>query len=159
MKRGVAALLLAIVAGAAAADAPQLTEAEVREFMAGFDAAERAGNVAAIGAALAPECRVEMRATVEGREHVTAMSHDEYLTDLDDYYGSLHDLAGYDYRSEPARVSIAPGAAAASAIRQIAESFTVDGERHAYHIEETATLERRDGRLLITALASRSRPD
>jgi hypothetical protein len=159
MKRGVAVLLLAIAARAAAVGAPPLTEAEVRGFMAGFDAAERAGDVAAIGAALAPECRMEMRATVEGREHVTAMSRDEYLTDLDEYYGSLHELAGYDYRSEPARVSIAPGASAATAIRRITESFTVDGERHAFHIEETATLGRRDGRLLITALASRSRPD
>jgi len=127
--------------------------------MAGFDAAERAGDVAAIGAALAPECRVEMRATTEGREHVTALSHDEYLADLEDYYGSLHELAGYDYRSEPAQVAIAPGAATASAIRQITESFTVDGERHTFHVEETATVERREGRLLITALASRSRPD
>ena len=100
-----------------------------------------------------------MRATTDGHEHVTAMSHDEYLADLDDYYTSLHDVAAHEYRSEPARATIAPDGATASVTRQITESFTLDGERHTFHVEETATLVRRDGRLLVTSLASRSRPD
>ncbi len=159
MKRRIAALLLWLAAGPALAGAPPLAEADVIEFMNGFDAAERTGDVAAISAALAPDCRVEMRATAEGHEHVTAMSHDEYLTDLDDYYGSLHDVAGYEYRSEPARATIAPGGETARATRRVTESFSLDGERHTFHVDETATLERRDGRLVITALATRSRPD
>jgi hypothetical protein len=159
MKRCIGALLLWMATGAALAGAPALTAADVLEFMDGFDAAERVGDVGAISAALAPDCRVEMRSSTDGHEHVTAMSHDEYLHDLDDYYGSLHDVAGYEYRSEPAQASIAADGASARATRQVTESFSLDGERHTFHVEEIATLVRRDGRLLITALASRSRPD
>ena len=159
MKGALAALLLGAVPLAAAAGPARLDEAAVGRFIASFDAAERAGDVAAIGAALAADCRVEMRATTEGHELVTALARDEYLADLGDFYASLHDLAGYEYRSEPAHVTLASGAAAASVTRQVTEAFVADGERRAFHIEETTRVELRDGQLAITMLSSQSRAD
>lgn len=158
MRRAVAALLLTLAAGTARAGAP-LTPGEVQAFLAGFADAERAGDVAALDRALAPDCRVELRVADGGREHVTALTHDEYVADLGEFYASLPTLAAYQYEAAPARITVADDGATATAARQVTESFTVDGERHVFRLEQTARIERRDGRLAITTFATRSRPD
>jgi hypothetical protein len=152
-------LLLVSAVAAAATTAAPLTVAEVQSFIQQFDAAERAGDVAALGAALAPDCRVEMRTVVDGHTHVAVLSHDEYLADFAEFYGSLDEVVDYAHDSGAPTVTMATDGATATAVRVVTEAFTLDDEHLVFRTDETTRLERRGNGLAITALSTRPHAD
>lgn len=150
---------LALATGFAApagADGP-LGTAEVRTFMAGIASAARDRDVSRLGAAMADDCRIELRTLVSGREEISLLTRGEYLEQLEGGYAALADPAHYDYRVTAQRISLEQEPTAATVISRVTETVSSRGRRTATASEETARLERRDGRLLLVAVSTLTR--
>lgn len=145
---------LFLVPGTGALAAPPLTEAEVRAFMSGVEAASRARDVPRIAATLAPECRIELRTRIDGQERVTLMTRDEYIELLTSGYASLKDLQGYDYEVRDQRVTLEHDAPAATVVSHVTETVVFGGRRQVTESEETARVERRADGLKIVGVSA-----
>ncbi len=155
--RTLPALVLAavlLVPGTGALAAPPLTEAEVRAFMGGVEAASRARDVPRIAATLAPDCRIELRTRIDGQERVTLMTRDEYVELLTSGYASLKGLEGYDYEVSDQRVTLEHDAPAATVVSHVTETMVLGGRRQVTESEETARVERRTDGLKVVAVSA-----
>jgi hypothetical protein len=153
-----ALVLLAASAFAHAAERP-LATAEVRAFMAEVAAASTARDVARLGTLLAPDCRIELRAEVGGREQVTLYTRQEYVAMLQSGYAAMADLADYDYRVDGQQVTLDTDPPGATVVSQVTESFTFRQRHRTTHSEETARVERRGGTPMLVAVSSLTRGD
>lgn len=154
------ALLSAALAlcGAAPARADQrLDAAEVRTFMAGVASAARARDLSRLGAAMADDCRIELRTLIDGHEEITLLTRAEYLEQLEGGYAALAEPEQYDYRVTAQRISLEREPSAATVVSRVTETVSSRGRRLATATEETARLERRDGRLRLVAVSSLTR--
>jgi hypothetical protein len=152
------ALLIAIfccaaVAPAAAAE-PAPRPAEVRAFMAQVAEASRARDLAAIAAALAPDCRIELRTLIAGREEVTLLTRAEYIELLTSGLAALRELEDYDYQVSKQDVTIDHEPPGATVVSEIRESFRLGGRRQVTDSRETARVERRGGLLKLVAVSA-----
>ncbi len=147
-----AALLLA-AAPALAADAPP-RPADVRAFMLHVESASRARDLEQIAATLAPDCRIELHTTVEGREQVTLLTREEYLELLKSGFAALKDLEGYDYQSSELEITFDHEPPGATVVSQVRESFVFNGRRVVTQSREVARVERRAGELKLVAVSA-----
>jgi len=147
-----AALLLVTASGARAA--PPLTESEVRTFMGGIERASRARDVPRLAAALAPDCRIELRTRIGGQERVTLMTRDEYVELLTSGYASLANLQGYEYDVTEQQVTLEHDTAAATVVSHVTETIVFEHRRQVTESEETARVERRADGLRLVAVSA-----
>jgi len=143
----------AAVAPAAAVHVAPLAEPEVRAFMTRIENAARARDVAALGAALAEDCRVELRTRLEGREHLTVLTRARYVELLQNGYAAFKDLERYDYALEDVRVTLAADGSA-TVVSRVTETLVLNGERTVTASEETSRIERRGGELKLVAVSA-----
>ena len=148
----IASLLLA--AGPAFAAAPAPTAAEVRAFMTRLENVSRSRDVAQIAAALAPDCRIELRSTVEGKEHVTLLTRDEYIDVLSSGYAALKDLENYDYTVSAVEVTLEHQPEGATVVSQVRESFVFAGRHIVTQSREVSRVERRGAELKLVAVSA-----
>ena len=154
MRASLAMALAALALAAPAHAAPPLTDAEVRAFMTNVEFASRARDVPRLAATLASDCRIELTTRIGGRERVTLMTRDEYVSMLTSGYAALKDLQEYDYEVDDQQVALEPDAPAATVVSHVTETLVFDGQRQVTHSEETARVERRDGALRIVAVSA-----
>lgn len=149
-------LLLApsLAPGLAAAATP-LTTREVGEFLHRFEAAERTGDLKALGVALSADCRIEIETRVGGVRHVAAFSHDEYLAELRDFYDSLAEVGDYAFESAAPRIDLDVDGQGARVHQHLAETYTADGAPRIFRSELVLTIARRGDGLAVTQLSSR----
>lgn len=147
-----AALLLLTGAGAPAAQ--PLTEAEVRAFMGTVEFAARARDVQRLAGTLAAECRIELRTQIDGQEHVTLLTRDEYVAMLSSGYAAMHQLQSYDYEVTAQTITLERDAQAATVVSQVTETVVFANQRLVTRSEETSRVERRGGRLAIVAVSA-----
>jgi hypothetical protein len=155
--RPLPALLLAALAllpVAPAAAAPPLTEAEVRAFMTTVEQAARARDVHRLAAALAPDCRIELRTQIGAQERITLMTRDEYVEMLASGYAALKDLDAYDYEINDEQVALERDAPAATVVSHVTETAVFHGQRQVTSSEETARVERRGDSLQLVAVSA-----
>ena len=149
-----ALVALAVLPGARADAAPTLTEGEVRAFMRTVEYASRARDVQRLGAALATDCRIELRTQIGGQERVTLMTGEEYLEMLTSGYASLKELDAYDYEVDEQQVTVEHDPPAATVVSHVTETIVFGGQRQITHSEETARVERRGDGLKLVAVSS-----
>jgi hypothetical protein len=149
-----ALVALAVLASAGAHAAPALTEGEVRAFMSTVELAARARDVQRLGAALAPDCRIELRTQIGGQERVTLMTGEEYLEMLTSGYASLKVLDAYDYAVDEQQVTLERDPPAATVVSHVTETIVFGGQRQVTRSEETARVERRGDGLKLVAVSS-----
>jgi hypothetical protein len=145
---------LSFLSGAGALAAPPLTDGEVRAFMSGVEAASRARDVPRIAAMLAPDCRIELRTRIGGRERVTLMTRDEYVELLTSGYASFKDLQDYEYEVSDQRVTLEHDAPAATVVSHVTETIVFSGHRQVTESEETARVERRADGIRVVAVSA-----
>jgi hypothetical protein len=151
-------LLPGIGARAAHANGPvRLAAGEVQALMAEVAAASNARDVNRLAALLAPDCRIELRTEIGGREAITLYTRAEYVAMLTSGYASMADLSDYDYHVDHQQVTIEPDDPAATVVSDVSESFTFQARHLTTHSEETARVERRDGRAMVVAVESLTR--
>ena len=138
----------------AACAAQPLTAAEVRTLMADLAAASRARDVPRLAAALAPDCRIELRTLIGGREQITLLTRDDYLAMLGAGDLALRALEEYDYVASDREVTLEAEPPAATVVSLVTESFTLHQQHRVIHSEQTARLERRDGQLRVVAVST-----
>ena len=110
-------------------------------------------------AALAPDCRIELRTRIDGQERITLMTRDEYVEMLTSGYASFKDLQSYDYAVDDQTVTIERDAPAAMVVSHVTETMVFAGQRQVTHSEETARVERRaDGLKLVGVSALTTAP-
>lgn len=150
----VAALLAAalLVSGPARAEDPP-TDAGVRALMQAVESAARARDPAALALLLAPDCRIELRAVVAGREQLTLFTREEYVAMLTRGYAAMKDLEDYDYRVSALQISYDLAPVGATVTSDVRESFVFKGRHVATLSHETARIERRGDALLLVAVA------
>ncbi len=155
--RTLAALVLASLAvlpGPRARAAPARSESEVRALMSTVEHASRARDVQRLGAALAADCRIELRTQIGGQERVTLLTREEYLEMLTSGYASLKDLDAYDYQIDDERITFESEPPAATVVSQVTETVVFGGQRQVTHSEETARVERRGDGLKVVAVSA-----
>lgn len=143
----------ALVRTTSAAEPPP-TAAEVRAFMAHVEEASRARDLERITAALAADCRIELRATIEGHEQVTLLTRSEYVEMLTSGSAALKGLEQYDYRVTGLTIALDADPPGATVVSQVHESFVYGGRPFATESDETARVERRAGELKLVAVSS-----
>lgn len=144
-----AALVLALPVRAA----EPLEEREVRAFVTAVADAARDRDVDRLAAAIADDCRIELRTRIGSREHVTAVDKAEYVAMLRDGFIALKDLERYDYEVGSVEVAI-DGATAANVHAVITETLVYGGRSTTTVSEEQSRVERRGGRLVIVAVTA-----
>ncbi|MBS0395108.1 MAG: hypothetical protein JSR54_10810 [Proteobacteria bacterium] len=144
--------LLALTGAAAAPPGAPLTEPEVHAFMHGLAVAAQARDASRIAAALAPDCRIELRTLIAGQERVTLMTRDEYVGMLGGGYAGFKELKAYDYHVDSEQVALEDGAA--TVVSRITETVDFDGQHVVTHSEETARVERRADGLRVVAVSA-----
>jgi hypothetical protein len=149
-------LLCALCAAPRAADKPAAPPAvaDVRAFMAHVERVSRDRDIAQLGAALAADCRIELRTVIGGQEHVTLLTRDEYIELLTDGAARMKDLSEYDYAVSGIEVTIDREPPGATVVSQVHESFTLGGKHFATDSRETARVEQRGGELKLVAVSS-----
>jgi hypothetical protein len=153
-----ALLLAAAIAAPARAEDPP-TDAGVRALMQAVETASRARDPAALAALLAPDCRIELRAVVAGREQLTLFTREEYVAMLSRGYAAMKDLEDYDYRVSGLAISYDLEPVGATVTSDVRESFVFNGRHVATLSHETARIERRDGALLLVAVSDETVAD
>ena len=148
-----AASAVAATPAAPHAAAP-LAEAEVRGFMTRIENAARARDLARLAAALAEDCRVELRTRIDDREQLTVLTRAQYLELLEGGYAALRDLKQYDYELGDVRVTLAADGAAATVVSHVTETLVFQGTRTVTESEETSRIERRGGELRLVAVSA-----
>ncbi len=153
------ALLIALIASASLARAASAAEPppsarEVRAFMASVEEASRARDLERITAALAADCRIELRALIQGHEQVTLLTRAEYVEMLTSGYAALRDLERYDYRVAGLKITLDTEPPGATVESEVHESFVSGGRTFATLSHETARVERRGGELKLVAVSS-----
>jgi hypothetical protein len=151
-------LTLAALAPALAADAP-LRAADVRAFMVHVENASRARDLAQITAVLSPDCRIELRNTVAGREQETLLTREEYVEFLTHGFAALKDLQDYDYVVTSLEVTMEQEPVGATVVSQVRESFTFNGHRMVTESREVSRVERRNGELKLVAVSAETKGD
>jgi len=151
-------LLLAATGTDASAPAG-LAAREVRAFMAEVAAASNARDVARLSALLSPDCRIELRTEIQGHEEITLYTRTEYVAMLQSGYAAMADLADYAYHVDHQQVSLELDPPAATVVSDVSESFTFNARHRTTHSEETARVERRDGRPMLVAVETLTRGD
>jgi hypothetical protein len=146
------ALCIAVACAPARAEAP-ISEGAVRALLHAVEAASRERDLAALAALLAPDCRIELRTTVAGREQLTLFTRDEYVALLAQGFAAMKDLERYDYRVSDTTISFDDEPPGATAVSTVHESWVFHGKEVATNSHETARVERRGGRLLLAAVA------
>jgi hypothetical protein len=147
-----ALVLAAALAGPARGDQPP-TAAGVRALMQAVESASRARDPAALAALLAPDCRIELRAVVAGREQLSLFTREEYVAMLSRGYAAMRDLEDYDYRVSALSISYDREPVGATVTSEVRESFVFNGRHVATLSHETARVERRDGALVLVAVS------
>jgi hypothetical protein len=160
-RTAITVLLCALCAAPRAADKPAAPPAvaEVRAFMAHVERVSRARDIAALGAALATDCRIELRTVIGGQERVTLLTRAEYVQLLADGEARMKDLSEYDYRVSGLKVTTDREPPGATVVSQVHESFTLGGKHFATDSRETARVERRGGELKLVAVSSETQGD
>jgi hypothetical protein len=158
MRHSVAAALLltgfALLPGAAPRAESPLAEAEVRAFMTELEHASRARDLARLTAALAPDCRIELRAEIDGHEQVTLLTRDEYVELLSTGYAALKNLEQYDYELSNVRVTLESDPPGATVVSEVTETIVFAGKRLVTESVETSRVERRAGALRLVAVSA-----
>jgi hypothetical protein len=158
MRNSVAATLLlaglALLPGASPRAEPPLAEAEVRAFMTELEHASRARDLARLTAALAADCRIELRAEIDGHEQVTLLTRDEYVELLGTGYAALKNLEQYDYELSNVRVTLEHDPPGATVVSQVTETMVFSGKRLVTESVETSRVERRAGALRLVAVSA-----
>lgn len=131
-----------------------LTQAEVRQFMAGIARAAQARDVERLGAAVADDCRIELETRIGGARHVSVLDRAEYLAQLRGGAAALGDLESYTYVVDDQQVTLTPGAAAATVVSHVTETAVFGGVHQVTHSVETARVERRPGGLRLVAVTA-----
>jgi hypothetical protein len=147
--------LVALTGLAAAADRPP-SEADVRALMSRVEHASQARDVATLAAVLAPDCRIELTAMIDGHEQVTLMTREEYIEALTRGFAAMKDLAAYEYRVTDLAISFEESPPAATVVSHVHESFVFQGRHGDTDSSETTRIERRGGALQLVAVASRT---
>ena len=144
---------LSLVHAAAAAEPPPAV-AEVRAFMARVEDASRARDLERIAAVLAPDCRIELRTTVDGKEHVSLLTRAEYIEILSSGFAALHDLEKYDYQVSKLDIALDKDPPGATVVAQVHEAFVFNGRPFSTDSRETSRVERRAGELKLVAVSA-----
>ena len=147
-------LACASLGSVASAAEPPPTAIEVRAFMAHLEDASRARDLDRIAAALAADCRIELRATIEGHEQVTLLTRSEYVEMLTTGFAALKGLEEYHYRVTGLTVALDTDPPGATVESQVQESFVLGGRPFATDSHEIARVERRAGELKLVAVSS-----
>jgi hypothetical protein len=155
MRRLLLCLLLCTASAtfAASADDPPRAE-DVRTFMTHVENVSRARDLGKLAAMLSADCRIELRSTVEGREHVTLLTRDEYLEMLSTGYAALKDLGQYDYEVTNLEVTLEHEPPGATVVSHVRESFVFEGRQIVTESREVSRVERRGGELKLVAVSA-----
>lgn len=148
-----AGLALAATAALPARAAEPLQEREVRAFVASAADAARARDVGRIAAAIADDCRMQLRTRFGGREHVTDIDKAEYVAMLTDGFIALEDLERYDYQVSGVDVQL-DGPTAANVRAQVTETLVYAGRSVTTVTDEQSRIERRGGRLVVVSVTA-----
>jgi hypothetical protein len=125
-----------------------VTEAEAREVMTALERAARRRNLDGLVDLLAPDATIEIRTRFDGREHVNRHDRASYLEMLTGGFAALNSLDGYDYAI--ADLALRVDGLAMVADSRVVETVIFDGRSQLTESRETARLERRGDRVLIT---------
>ena len=131
-----------------------LSEEEVRAFMTHLANASRARDVAQLAAALADDCRIELRTRLQGREQLTQLTRAQYVELLQSGYAAFRDLERYEYVQSDVRVTLAADDSAATVVSNVTETLVLDGTPAVTESEETSRIERRGGELRLVAVSA-----
>ena len=130
------------------------SEDEVRALMNTLEAASRERNVAEVSAALAPDCRIELKTRIGADEHAERLTAAQYLELLKTGFAALSELESYVYEVTDRRILRSSGTATVTVVSHITEHVAYHGLRQTTHSEETARVERRGGTLQVVEVVS-----
>lgn len=136
-----------------AAAAP-LAADEVRALMQRVEHAARLRDVDRLAAALADDCRIELRARIAGQEHVTRFTKGEYVEMLHGGYAAMRDLQQYDYEMRDLQVVLEPGGTAATVRADVFERSVFQGVQTQTRSVEESRVERRGDALVLVAVTA-----
>jgi ketosteroid isomerase-like protein len=147
-------VVVACVGHPPAAGAAPIKAPDVQALMRELEDAARRRDVAAMAAMLADDCRIELRAIVDGREQVTRFTKAEYVQMLGGGYAAMRDLQQYDYAIEDVAVTPAPDGRSADVRARVRETTTFQGRTLVTHSDERSRVERRAGRPVFVAVSA-----
>lgn len=122
-----------------------ISEASVKAFLAKFDQAIAAKNVAAIGQLLGNDVEILVTVTARGKTQKNKMDKTQYLAALRDHWSMT---TNYTYRRSNENITISGNVATVSA--DVRESMMIHGQYVATRLKETATIELANGALAVT---------
>jgi hypothetical protein len=140
-------LLACALLGSAPLAAEELTERDLKAFIAKLDDAIARRDVDTIIGRIAEHAVISATVTVFGQTKVLRMNKTEYRQMLTATWGGA---SSYEYRRSNEKITIAGDQATITA--DIAESMVLDGQKLDTKARERATVESFDGTLMLTQL-------
>jgi hypothetical protein len=153
MKLTRALLLACAVLASAPLAAEELTERDLRAFIAKLDDAIAQRDVDTILARIAEHARISVTVTVFGQTQTLRMNKTEYRQMLTTAWNGA---SSYEYHRSNEKITIAGDQATITA--DIDESIVVEGRKVDTKARERATVESFDGTLMLTQLVANQVP-
>jgi len=130
-------------------NAQDISREEVKHYLAAFDSAIKARDVDAVGALMSGTAILSSTFSVDGERQTQRVGKSEYLNMLRELWSRT---SNYQYRRSNERIEISGNKARVSC--DVFESMIVDGQYTSTRTVETGTLEKVEGKVLLTEVVA-----